>query len=359
MSSNYVLCLQGFCEVILTLSNFEEAVWSAVMHSGLGPVSPNTVLMTWMSDWRRRTRSKENSGDDAMTVESSMNSDNENIHACSADEYLNTLKGLGNMQRALCVLKGRRYPRHGDIMPIGSTIDIYWVVDDGGLCLLLSYIISRNSIWRSNANLQVFAVTTTPDDNHQDVELAVVDFLQQIRINATVHIVSMEDTELADDFRARACDVCPGSSPTLTIGEKFRLIKDDVGSTASEISGGQVFPFIPLGDRACLPDVTKSLETNSPNTMAAAYYQKFAGFENNEDVIDTSQQFLQLETAQKFNNIIRRNSASASLVVTHLPLPHKASKSNEYMEYVDTMFKGVDNMLLILGTGNEYLTTVA
>ncbi len=30
-----------------------------------------------------------------------------------------------------------------------------------------------------------------------------------------------------------------------------------------------------------------------------------------------------------------------------------------FMEYLDTMFKGVDNMLLIQGTGVEYLTTVA
>lgn len=344
--------------MILTLSNFEEAVWSAVINSGLGPVSPNTVLMSWMSDWRRRIRHQESSGNDLLTDESSIYSENENIHACSADEFVSTLKGLGNMQRAVCILKGRRFPRCGDIMPIGSTIDIYWVVDDGGLCLLLSYIISRNSIWRRNANLQVFAVTTTTEDNHHDVELAVVEFLQQIRINATVQLVSMENTDLADDFRAHMCDVCPGGAPMLTIGEKFRAIKDDALSTSSSISQGQVFPsFIPLGDKACLHIGTaRSDELESPNKMPMSDFRKFEFAENS--IIDPlHQKFLLLETAQNFNNIIRRNSSSASLVVTHLPLPHKVSKSNEFMEYVDTMFKDVDNMLLIQGTGNEYLTT--
>ncbi|KAL7539584.1 hypothetical protein ACHAXR_009410 [Thalassiosira sp. AJA248-18] len=355
--------LQGFCEVILTLSNFEEAVWSAVMHSGLGPVSPNTVLMSWMADWRRRvinngTNVEEVMGESVLT-ENSVYS--ETIHSCcSADEFVNTLKGLGNMQRAVCILKGRKFPRCGDIMPIGSTIDIYWVVDDGGLCLLLSYIISRNSIWRRNANLQVFAVITTAEDNQPDLELAVVEFLQQIRINATVRIVSMQNTELADDFRAHTCDVCPGGAPTMTIGEKFRSIKDDAASTSSSFSGGQGFQsFLPLGDRACFPAKSvKSDKVFSQNIMATSINRKYVEFPES-DFVNPSQRCLILETAQEFNNLIRRNSPSASLVVTHLPIPHKASKANTFMEYVDIMFKDVDNMLLIQGTGVEYLTTVA
>jgi len=353
--------LQGFCEVILTLSNFEEAVWSAVMHSGLGPVSPNTVLMSWMSDWRRRVNRNSNDGEELLTDESSIYYENENIAACSAHEFVNTLKGLGNMQRAVCILKGRKFPRCGDIMPIGSTIDIYWVVDDGGLCLLLSYIISRNSIWRRNANLQVFAVTTTAEDNNSDVELAVVEFLQQIRINATVHIVSMQNTDLADDFRARTCDVCPGGAPTLTIGEKFRAIKDDAMSASSSVSGGQVAfqSFLPLGDKACLPtNSAGSEEHDQLAKMTTANYRKYVEFPENS-IIDPSHRFLVQESAEAFNTLIRQRSSSASLVVTHLPLPHKVSKAKEFMEYVDTMFKDIDNMLLIQGTGVEYLTTVA
>lgn len=347
--------------MILTLSNFEEAVWAAVMHSGLGPVSPNTVLMSWMSDWRRRSNREDSFESD---VSSKYSSENENIHACGADEFVDTLKGLGNMQRAVCILKGHRFPRCGDIMPMGSTIDIYWIVDDGGLCLLLSYIISRNSIWRRNTRLQVFAVTSTPEDSHQDVELAVVEFLQMIRINASVQIVSMEDTDLSDDFRVvHAFGVCPSGAPSLTIGEKFRALKDDAISTSSSMSeGGQVFPsFMPLGDKACLP--TNTMLMNTPNNDKMTHQGIRNAWSSNvvpeNSVLDPSQRFLQLETAMKFNNIIRRNSSSASLVVTHLPIPHKVSKSNKFMEYVDTMFKDVDNMLLIQGTGVEYLTTVA
>ena len=71
------------------------------------------------------------------------------------------------------------------------------------------------------SDLQVFAVTTLAEDNHPELELAVIEFLQQIRINATVHIVNMQNTDLADDFRTQTFELCPGGAPTLTVGESF------------------------------------------------------------------------------------------------------------------------------------------
>ena len=323
------------------------------MHSGLGPVSPNTVLLSWMSDWRRRVDPKDRTNEALITGESSVYYETENINACSASEFVNMLKGLGNMQRAVCILKGRKFPRCGDIMPVGSTIDIYWVVDDGGLCLLLSYIISRNPIWRRNVILQVFAVTTTCEDKNSDLELAVIEFLQQIRINATVHFVSMQSQELADDFRAHACDVCPGGTPTMTIGEKFQALRDDAISHSSSASGVQGFQaFLPLGDQGCLPLPNSATKTKTEDC------RKYIDV-SQDNVFDPAQRCLVPESAKMFNSLIRQNSSSASLVVTHLPLPHKVSQASEFMEYTDTLFEDIDNMLLIQGTGVEYLTTVA
>ena len=108
-----------------------------VMHSGLGPVSPNTVLMSWMADWRRRIKNGSSDRAKLPLDGDSDHSDDRIISACSVHEYVDTLKGLGNMQRAVCIFNGSKFPRNGDIMPSDSTIDIYWVVDDGGLCLLL------------------------------------------------------------------------------------------------------------------------------------------------------------------------------------------------------------------------------
>ena len=281
-------------------------------------------------------------------------SSTDHVYSCNVEEFVDTLKGFSNMRRAVCVLKGRKFPRSGDVMPPDSTIDIYWLVDDGGLCLLLSYIISRNPIWRRNASLRVYAVLTTSEDDREALKLLVVEFLQQIRINASVFVVSLHETDIADDFRARLCDVCPMGVPVMTIGEKFRSLKDDAMSVASSASGqGDQPAFLSLDiNGVCIPNpyspprLSKKLELPLP-------------VNENEVYVEETRRSLLPDTAKKFNELIRQNSVDASLVVTHLPLPHKASSANEFMAYVDSMFENVDNMLLMQGTGVEYMTTVA
>ena len=262
------------------------------------------------------------------------------------------------MQRAVCILKGTNFPQAGDIMPIGSTIDIYWIVDDGGLCLLLSYIISRSSIWRQNAYLQVFALVCTSDDSPEKLEHSLIDFLHQVRINATVHIVSIDSTDLENDFRAvRAGGSCPSCSPRLTINEKFRAGGNDVDIPSSST---YVDPHLGHPNNGCIPenvdfDVEPHLTYSSTHGSIPEEFQKYAIGGNPHP----PQQFLHQVNAHKLNEIIRFNSPDANLIVTHLPLSHKTSKPNEYMEYVDTMFQDIENMLLVQGTGVQYLTDIA
>lgn len=337
----------------MTTSNFAEAVWSAVMHSGLGPVSPNTVLLGWPSDWRQRLKRDGN----ATNVDISI-SDSQAQYSCSVDEFVDALKGLGNMQRAVCVLKGMRFPRQGDVMPPGSTIDIYWVVDDGGLSLLLSYIISRNPIWLREVRLRVFAVTTVDGCDHEELEKMAVDFLQQIRINASVKIVTIQEAELADDFRAHIGDGCPSGSPKITIRDKFlgNACGDDESnaSSKSEIFGG----LIPVHENACMPNLLGAECHDDHNSEILESQQLYVPFAQTAPQTP-NYDILSAEMAKKFNALIRKESPYASMVVTHLPLPHKASSSNDFMEYVDALVNSIDNMLLIQGTGVEYLTTVA
>lgn len=170
----------------------------------------------------------------------------------------------------------------------------------------------------------------------------------------------MQSTELAEDFRARAYDICPGGVPALTIGEKFRLLRDDaasVSSSASGVGGHTGLPsFLPLGDKACLPVIGPGPSDGAdpdggPSNSDQRAYSKLLS-----EVVDPTQgqhRYLIPQTARAFNNLIRQHSPEANLVVTHLPIPHKVSEAKEFMEYVDTLFEDIDNMLLIQGTGVE------
>lgn len=336
------------------------------MNSGLGPVSPNTVLMSWVTDWREKLL-KQNEDESTLATFSEIGE-----KTCTIDDYVNTLKGLINMKRVVCILKGLAFPQTRDKMPRGSTIDIYWVVDDGGICLLMSYILSRSSVWRTGVKIRVFVVLTDADENPLVVENAVVDFLQQMRIDASVLTVDLQNASLQDDFRTDPWDTnCPPGVPTLTVGEKFDLTRggtdDDSTAISSRVSyyGGMPMPDTktnPIWQAACVP-----CDYVSPSAPSAAFPSvSTMPLDNSRERDAVMKQrskehthCLSLDTAKKFNNLMRRHSLPASLVVTHLPLLHKAPETLDFIEYVDAMANHMNNVLLILGTGVEYLTTVA
>ncbi|XP_055375446.1 bumetanide-sensitive sodium-(potassium)-chloride cotransporter [Condylostylus longicornis] len=62
-----------------------------------------------------------------------------------------------------------------------STIDVWWLYDDGGLTMLLPYIISQRSTWQ-NCKLRVFALTNKILDQEQE-EKNMAALLSKFRIN--------------------------------------------------------------------------------------------------------------------------------------------------------------------------------
>lgn len=288
--------------------------------------------------------------------------------ARSVEDYVNTLRGLINMRRVVCILKGLSFPQSRDKMPRGSTIDIYWVVDDGGICLLMSYILSRSTVWRAGVKIRVFVVLTDADENPRVVEHAVVDFLQQMRINAVVLTVDLQNASLQDDFRADPWDTnCPSGVPNQSVCEKFDLRKgyDDESTVASSVVsyyGSKPTPCTkskPFWQNACMPCNLESTAASFPSVNNSPFNKIMEGQAMMQQQQGQQPRCLSIDTAKKFNNLIRRHSSPGSLVVTHLPLLHKANETIDFMEYVDTMMNHMNNVLLILGTGVEYLTTVA
>jgi hypothetical protein len=358
------LSLKGYAKVIFSRGNYPETVWSSVLNSGLGPVSPNIVLMSWVADWRKLMKRGEEEEEGSI---SDCSETTDQYKPYSVEDYADSLKGLINMRRAVCIFKGLFFPTLRDQMPRGSTIDIYWVVDDGGICLLMSYILSRSKVWRAGVKLRVFVVLTEADENPVQVELAVVDFLQQMRINAAVITVDLQNSSLQDDFRANhPSDKCPAGVPKLTVSEKFDLLDRDganaanVGSSHASIVGSpspqkRSNDFWHTSCGPFLPE-SKSMQSVGDISVENDVAERATSMKSQKR---QHRRYLAIDTAKKFNFLIRRNSPSASLVVTHLPLLHKASETVDFMQYVDTMTNEINNVLMILGTGAEYLTTVA
>ncbi|KAL7473993.1 hypothetical protein ACHAWX_000006 [Stephanocyclus meneghinianus] len=65
------------------------------------------------------------------------------------------------------------------------------------------------------------------------------------------------------------------------------------------------------------------------------------------------------QTASLFNEIIRAHSSDANLVISNLPyIPHDTS-AKEYFDFVNALMDGIDNVMLVRGSGAEVVTAIA
>lgn len=309
--------MEGFEEVIATNGSKREAIWSAVIHSGLGPLSPNTVMLPWPTDWGK----------------------DESI----ANDYISTLRGIMNLEKALVVMKGGdRYPCSTDYIRNGS-IDVWWVVHDGGLLLLLPYLVSQNDIWKAGTTLRLYAVITSSTENPTLLYQAVTDHLQRVRISASVTVVDLSHTDIAEDMREM--DSIPSDRNDFSRNSASSANMNTQHMTVGEVFSNEVYdiPYRPVGD------LESAIGAELGHSESVPSYEKIQTFSIDEN---------RLQTAKAFNSELRKYSSLANLVITNLPLI-RSSKASEYLGYVDLMTKEIDNVLLIRGSGAEVITTYA
>ena len=307
--------MEGFEEVIATTGSKSEAIWSAVIHSGLGPLSPNTIMLSWPTDWQK----------------------NQSL----SDEFISTVRGIMNLKKALLVFKGGdRYPCSSDLIKNGS-IDVWWVVHDGGLLLLLPYLLLQNHIWKNGSKLRVYAVITSTTENPELLWQAVTEHLQRVRISASVTVVDLSHTDIAEDMREL------DSVPVEGVDIRHSANKNTQHMTVGEVFSHEVYdiPYRPVGDLESA--IGAELGHMQPDSALTPDKTQFISTGDGE-----------YQAAREFNNQLMKYSAMANLVVTNMPLI-RSDVASKFLGYVDVMTKGIDNVLLIRGSGAEVITTYA
>lgn len=89
---------------------------------------------------------------------------------------------------AMLVMKGHdQFPTNVD--RVTGHIDIWWIVHDGGLLMLLPFLLRQHKVWRS-CKLRIFTVAQM-EDNSLQMRRDLESFLYQLRIEAEVEVVEM------------------------------------------------------------------------------------------------------------------------------------------------------------------------
>jgi len=304
--------MHGYVSILPSASNAEETILTAIQNNGLGKLNANTVLMSFPNNWKEGK---------------------------NAGSFVSMLIGVTNTKKAILLFKGSdSFPDARNIQKEG-TIDIWWIVFDGGLLLLIPFLLSKSKTWKRGATLRLFAVITEPTENKNDLETAIHEHLKSVRISASVTIIDLSSTEISiatamrDDQPEDRCEAeSPKSNVTMVEimlspkkTKEIRMIKD---RTVEEVFAEIASPS------------KRKIDSKSRLTAATE--------EPHES---------RMRAATTFNNALKMNSSSSKLVVLNLPLMRSFNNPEEYMNYTEKLCDGIENVLLVRGSGAEVITT--
>ncbi|XP_075941517.1 solute carrier family 12 member 7 isoform X5 [Anarhichas minor] len=161
---------KGFCHVVVS-SNLRDGVSHLIQSAGLGGMKHNTVLMAWPGTWRQANDPQ------------------------SWKNFIETVRESTAAHHALLVAKNvDSFPTNLDRLGEG-TIDVWWVVHDGGMLMLLPFLLRQHKVWRK-CKMRIFTVAQM-DDNSIQMKKDLQMFLYHLRLNAEVEVVEMHDNDIS------------------------------------------------------------------------------------------------------------------------------------------------------------------
>ena len=284
-----------------------------VQSSGLGALKHNTVLAAWPEQWRE---------------------------TASGEAFVALLRVVAVRQLAVIVPKGvETFPT--EQVPAESTIDVYWVLHDGGMMILLGYLLQQHKAWRKS-RLRIRALATESDHDSLQMERDLQIFLKLLRIEADVAVLDMLDGDIAASTYER----------TLAMEQRLQMFvqlnmsrkeRNRVVDTIVDRAHARSLVNRSLSGQPELDDGEPEAQ-DSPNTSPG-------GTEHRRP---QARHLRKMDTAIKINRIIRENSPEASMVILNLPGVPKVDEAGQiisYMTFLEVLTEGIDHALLVRTRG--------
>ncbi|KAG7310451.1 hypothetical protein JYU34_003233 [Plutella xylostella] len=161
--------VKGFVDVLVSHS-IADGLSHFVQTTGLGGLKPNTVIVGWPYGWRQ-------------------SEDDRTWHV-----FLHTVRAVTASRMAMLVPKGINFfPDSSE--KVSGNIDIWWIVHDGGMLMLLPFLLKQHRSWK-NCKMRIFTVAQM-EDNSIQMKKDLKMFLYQLRIEAEVEVVEMTDSDIS------------------------------------------------------------------------------------------------------------------------------------------------------------------
>ncbi|XP_030623114.1 solute carrier family 12 member 7 isoform X2 [Chanos chanos] len=364
---------KGFCHVVVS-SNLRDGLSHLIQSAGLGGMKHNAVLMAWPGSWKQ-------SNDPQYW-----------------QNFIETVRETTAAHQALLVAKNVDSFPHQERLAEG-TIDVWWIVHDGGLLMLLPFLLRQHKVWRK-CKMRIFTVAQM-DDNSIQMKKDLQMFLYHLRLDAEVEVVEMHDSDISaftyektlvmeqrsqmlkqmqlsrterereiqsitDESRSsirrknQSRDQGSGSGNQ---GAQLDDSKDDEAqlihdrNTASHAAMNEKGDATP--DRVHMTWTKEKLFTErnrnrEPN--ASVGVRDLFNMKPEWESLNQSN-VRRMHTAVKLNEVVVNKSQGAHLVLLNMPGPPKNRNGDEnYMEFLEVLMEGLNRVLLVRGGGREVIT---
>ncbi|XP_074211734.1 solute carrier family 12 member 7 isoform X2 [Camelus bactrianus] len=322
---------KGFCQLVVS-SSLRDGMSHLIQSAGLGALKHNTVLMAWPQSWKREDS------------------------PFSWKNFVDTVRDTTAAHQALLVAKNvDLFPQNQERFSDGN-IDVWWIVHDGGLLMLLPFLLRQHKVWRK-CRMRIFTVAQV-DDNSIQMKKDLQMFLYHLRISAEVEVVEMVENDISAFTYEK----------TLVMEQRSQMLKQMQLSKTEREREAQL-----IHDRHTASHSAAATRTQAPSTpdrvqmtwtkeklIAEKHRNKDAavsGFKDLFSLKPNQSNVRRMHTAVKLNGVILDKSQDAQLVLLNMPGPPKNRQGDEnYMEFLEVLTEGLNRVLLVRGSGREVVT---
>uniref|UniRef100_A0AAQ4Q318 Solute carrier family 12 member 5b n=1 Tax=Gasterosteus aculeatus aculeatus TaxID=481459 RepID=A0AAQ4Q318_GASAC len=339
--------VKGFPQVVIS-SNLRDGTSHLIQVGGLGGLKHNTVMVSWPRNWKQPECHQQ------------------------FRNFIEVVRETTIASLALLVPKNiSSYPSNGERFTEGH-IDVWWIVHDGGMLMLLPFLLRQHKVWRK-CKMRIFTVAQM-DDNSIQMKKDLITFLYHLRIDAAVEVVEMvsdsaDGSEFyKDEFTMATSRPTPTRRrwswsndlpPALTRTSPFSLFRRRAAFVSQSVAVSDPKQVRLIHGRTASSTPASPTSPASP-TDGAERGQTGANPEAGKDLFNMKPSPVdvrRMHTAMRLNEVITKKSKEAKLVLLNMPGPPKNRVGNEnYMEFLEVLTEGLNRVLLVRGGGREVIT---
>ncbi|KRZ76602.1 Solute carrier family 12 member 6 [Trichinella papuae] len=299
-----------------------------------------------------------------------------------AVKFVETIRLTTAAKSALVVIKDvQQFPSNKE--KIVGCMDVWWILHDGGIMILLAFLLRQNRVWR-NTKLRIFTVCQSEEDLDK-VRESMKTFIYHLRMDATVDVVCLTKYDISEyaheltlkrEQRQKMLDQLG-----LTDRQKDIDVDNAISNSTSAVQSVAELPVQNRTNLLALDNLFKNDKTNEGNEATSNATAEQCEEEKLPITSAQTYNIRCLQRAKKLNEAIQSRSRESDLIFLNLPDPgrngyEKFCKLLVYiyivfffpislfctkffptdMEYIEVMTTGLNRVVLIKGTGSEVVT---